>query len=204
MPIFITLTSGCSNRDPQCRARVQPSRRRRATRHSLAQWEEGDADARRINIHRGGGASRPRAPPPPSAATARGRGGDERGGAEVGPAPRRALSLAPPSGPAQAPVAACPAPEAELTFPDSAVGRGPEGYRPRLLCSLPFDKRLGSWVEPSAARAGRTGCTIGGPSTLGLPAPVLRPEQRLATQVLALRWARRGRRSSLRTGGLSA
>jgi hypothetical protein len=179
VPIFITLTSGCSNRDPQCRARVQPSRRRRATRHSLAQWEEGDADARRINIHRGGGACRPRAPPPPSATAGGGRGGwgggeagggggPKRGGAEAGPAPLRALSQAPPSGPARAPVAACPAPEAELMFHDHAVGRGPESYRPRLLCalvcSLPSDKGLWNWVEPSAAQAGSTGCTIRGPS----------------------------------------
>lgn len=46
----------------------------------------------------------------------RGRGGNRRGVAEAGPAPRRALSLAPPSGPAPALVAACPAQRQSLHF----------------------------------------------------------------------------------------
>lgn len=101
MPIFITLTSGCSNRDPQCRARVQPSRRRWATRHSLAQWEEGDADARRINIQIRGGAILARAPPHPCAAAGRGVAGLPGVESEAGAAGRRPrLRLAPEPGPA--------------------------------------------------------------------------------------------------------
>ncbi|XP_032981029.1 basic proline-rich protein-like [Rhinolophus ferrumequinum] len=101
VPIFITLTSGCSNRDPQCRARVQPSRRRWATRHSLAQWEEGDADARRINIQSGGGACRARALPSPCVSAARGGAcalGVGSGAGAAGSRPR--LRIAPDPGPA--------------------------------------------------------------------------------------------------------